>query len=222
MASSNRRSWTCPARRKAMEPAATGPTSSALISWCSTSRIGPPVPTIRISSRRSRFSAKTGPWRRFKPIPLARARGIGLNLRQGPVFAENRERLEEILIVGTGGPIREVLHHEIRAEEVGPVAAGSIALRRAGQVQLRRLEEAMFDFESSVKSGLPVFPYEAAEEVRPHAGVQILAHFERDLDFFREWRRHVFGYLILRRIETRIGRKISDGCWAILDLNTRS
>src|SRR2546430_15415890 len=46
---------------------------------------------------------------------------------------------------------------------------------------------------------------------------------ERDFDFFREWRRHVLSQLILRQIETRIGRKISDGGRrTILDLNACS
>jgi len=102
---------------------------------------------------------------------MARARGIGLNLREGPVFAENRESLEELLIVGTGGPIREVVHHEVRAEEVGPVAAGSIALRRAGQVQLRRLEEVMSTLNPAVKGPFVSFATRSTEEVRPHAGL---------------------------------------------------
>ena len=78
----------------------------------------------------------------------------------------------------------------------------------------------MFDFESGVEKMFCIFLNESAEEVWPHTGVQILADLERDFDFFREWRRHVLSHLILRRIETRMGRKISDG-WrgGILDLN---
>src|SRR5260370_1768049 len=126
--------------------------------------------------------------------------GIGLDFCECPIFAKNRERLEKILIVRASGPIREVVHHEVGAKEISPVAAGSIALRRAGQVQLRRLEEVMFDFESSVKRALRVFRNESAEEVRPHAGVQLLAHFERDLDFFQTSRTPLLVYLILRPI----------------------
>jgi len=40
----------------------------------------------------------------------------------------------------------------------------------------------MFDFESSVEKML-VSSQRSAEEVWPHAGVQILAHLERDFDF---------------------------------------
>ena len=81
----------------------------------------------------------------------------------------------------------------------------------------------MFDFESSFEKVLCIIPKQNAEEVWTHAGVQILADLERDFDFFREWRRHVLSHLILRRIETRIGRKISDGGRrAILDFNACS
>ena len=81
----------------------------------------------------------------------------------------------------------------------------------------------MFDFESSVEKMLCIFLNESAEEVRSHSGVQILADLERDFDFFREWRRHVLSHLILHRIETRIGGKISyGGCWTILELNACS
>ena len=78
----------------------------------------------------------------------------------------------------------------------------------------------MLDLEASIERALHVFPSESAEEIRPHAGVQILADLEGNLDFFREGRRNVLGYLILSRIETRVGRKITDaGPRAIFDLN---
>ena len=63
---------------------------------------------------------------------VACAGRIGLNFRKRAVFAENWKRLEEILIIGTRLPIREVVDHEVGAEEVGPIAACSIALRGAG------------------------------------------------------------------------------------------
>src|SRR5438046_10495447 len=68
----------------------------------------------------------------------------------------------------------------------------------------------MLDLEASIERALHVFPSESAEEIRPHAGVQILADLEGDLDFFREGRRNVAGYLILRCIETRGGRKSTE------------
>ena len=43
----------------------------------------------------------------------------------------------------------------------------------------------MFDFESSVEKVPFIIPNESAEEVWPHAGVQILADLERDFDLFR-------------------------------------
>src|SRR5229473_1637804 len=106
---------------------------------------------------------------------MAGAGGIYLNLRERAVFSENRERLEKNLIVRAGGPIGEVVDHKIGAEEVGPIAAGSIALRGAGQIELRRLEEIMFELETSAERVLCIFPDEGAEEVWPHAGVQVLA-----------------------------------------------
>src|SRR5438445_9958021 len=81
----------------------------------------------------------------------------------------------------------------------------------------------MLDLEAGVERILRVLPSKSAEEVRPHAGVQILTDLEGDLDFFREGRRNVLGYLILCRIETRVGRKITDaGRRTIFDLNARS
>src|SRR5690242_5515570 len=67
---------------------------------------------------------------------MACAWRTGLNFGKRAVFAKNWQRLEEILIVRTRRPIGEVVDHEVRAEEVGPIAAGSIALRGAGQIEL--------------------------------------------------------------------------------------
>src|SRR5258708_12667924 len=68
----------------------------------------------------------------------------------------------------------------------------------------------MLELESSIERILCVFPSESAKEVWPHTRVQVLADLERDFDFFREWRRDMLGYLILCRIETRVGQEISD------------
>src|SRR5260370_19057317 len=154
---------------------------------------------------------------------VACAEGIGLNFHKRAVFAENGERLKKDWKVGTGGPRGEVVDHKVRAEKVGPIAAGSIALRGAGQIELCCLEKVMFDFEPRVERVLCVFPNKSAEEVRSHAGVQILTDLERDLDFFRERRRDVLGYLILFRIATPVRRKISDArARTTFDLNARS
>src|SRR5213080_2047730 len=80
----------------------------------------------------------------------------------------------------------------------------------------------MLDLEASIERALHVFPSESSEQIRPHAGVQILADLEGDLDFFREGRRDMLGYLILCRIETRVGRKITDaGRRNIFNLDAR-
>src|SRR5690242_5779657 len=81
----------------------------------------------------------------------------------------------------------------------------------------------MLDLEAGVEGVLHILPNESAEQIRSHAGVQILTDLERDLDFFREGRRDVLGYLILRCIETSVSRKLSDiGRRTILDLNACS
>src|SRR5205814_3088378 len=67
---------------------------------------------------------------------MACAGRIGLNFRKRAVFAKNWQSLEKTLIVRTRGPIREVVDHEVRAEKVGPIAACSISLRGAGQIEL--------------------------------------------------------------------------------------
>ena len=58
-----------------------------------------------------------------------------LNFRERAVFAEDGQRFEENFVVRARGPIREVMDHEIRAEEIGPVSARTIALPRAGKIE---------------------------------------------------------------------------------------
>jgi len=67
---------------------------------------------------------------------MASAGGVGLNFRKRAIFSKNRERLEKDRIVRARGPIREVVDHEVGTEKVGPIAAGSIALSGAGQIEL--------------------------------------------------------------------------------------
>jgi len=80
-------------------------------------------------------------------------------------------------------------------------------LERRRRDRASPLEESMFEFESSNQEDSLCFSPRECRGGTAHAGVQILADLERDFDFFREWRRDMLGYLILRRIETRIGRK---------------
>ena len=67
------------------------------------------------------------------------------------------------------------MHHEIWAEEIGPIAPGAVALRSAGKIQLRGIQELAFDFEPRVEGRFRVSRDKSPEEIRPHAGVEILA-----------------------------------------------
>ena len=89
------------------------------------------------------------------------------------------------------------MHHEVRTKEIGPVAAGAIALTGSGEVELRRLEEFMLDMEPGIEGILRVLPDQSAEKIRPHSRMQILADLQCDFDFFRERRRNVLRDLIL-------------------------
>ena len=100
-----------------------------------------------------------------------------MNFCERAVFAEDGQGFEKDLIVGARGPIREVMNHEIRGEEVGPVAAGSIALRGAGEVELGLLQKRLLYFETSVEGIFGVFCNQKAEKIRTHSGVQILTDF---------------------------------------------
>jgi len=48
------------------------------------------------------------------------------------------------------------------------------------------LKKFAFDFESRVERRLGVFRDKRSEEIRPHAGMEILADLQGDFDFFRE------------------------------------
>src|SRR4029077_16852043 len=62
--------------------------------------------------------------------------GVGsLNLGERAVFAEDGKRFEEEGVIGASGPVGEILAHEIGAEEIGPIAAGSIALGDPGEIE---------------------------------------------------------------------------------------
>jgi len=132
---------------------------------------------------------------------------IWLNFREGTVFAENRKRFEKDFVVRTGGPVGEVVHHKVWAEEIGPVASGTVALRGAGKIKPRGLQKFAFDFEPRVERCFCVFRDERSEEIRPHAGVEILADLQGDFDFFRERRRNMFRDLILRGVGARVSGK---------------
>ena len=97
---------------------------------------------------------------------------------------------------------------EIGTEQVGPVAACSVSLRSAGQVEFCVGEEGAFNFEAGAQGIFGVFRHEQAQIVRAHARVKILADFQGDPDIFRERRRNVFGDLIFGGVEALKGRKI--------------
>src|SRR6266850_5188417 len=148
---------------------------------------------------------------------------IWLNFRERTVLAENRKRFEKDFVVRAGGPVGEVVHHEVWAEEIGPIASGAVALRGAGKIELRKLQKFAFDFEPRVERRFGVFRDKRSEEIRPHAGVEILADLQGDFDFLREGRRNMLRDLILWQIGARRGRKIGGGgIGGGLDLNTCS
>ena len=72
---------------------------------------------------------------------MAGAGGICLNFRERAVFAEDRERFEEDVVVGARGPVGEVVDHEVGAEEIGPIAAGAVSLRGAGEIEFGGLQK---------------------------------------------------------------------------------
>ena len=134
---------------------------------------------------------------------------IHLNFHKCAVFTQHRKSLEKDFVVGPRGPIRQVMHHKVRAEEICPVAASAVALAAARKVELRGLQKVVFNMESCVEGILRVFCHQRAEKIRPHSRMQILAHLQRHFDFFGEWRRDVLGDLVLRSIETRKQNKVS-------------
>src|ERR1700682_6491110 len=103
------------------------------------------------------------------------------------------------------------MHHEIWAEEIGPIAPGAVSLRSAGKFELRGLKKFTFDLESRVEGRFRVFRDKRPEEIQPHAGVEILTDLQADFDFFGEGRRNVFRDLILRDVGARVPRIINRG-----------
>ena len=106
---------------------------------------------------------------------VACARILRLNFGKGAVFAEDGKRVEENVIVGPRGPISEIVAHEIGAEEIGPVAAGAVALRCATEIEFGVGEECAFEFESFFERVASVLARDCAEKIRTHSGVKILA-----------------------------------------------
>src|SRR6267378_3051880 len=142
---------------------------------------------------------------------MAGAGGGSLNFRERAVFAENRERLEKNLIVRAGGPVSEVLDHEVWAEKISPIAAGAIALRGAGEIELGIGQECVFDNEAGMKGILGVLGDQEPKEIRAHSCMEILADLQSDFDFFGEWRGNVFGDLVFRRVKALEMREVQDG-----------
>src|SRR5919108_5008705 len=153
---------------------------------------------------------------------MSRAWRIDLNFCERAVFAEDGERFKENFIIRPRGPIGQVMHHEVRSEKIGPVAARTVTLPAAGKVQLRGLQEFLFDMKSGVERILDILCHQSAEKIRSHACVQILADLQSDFDFFGERRRNVLRDLVFGGIETRKRGKVSRRWtgWR-LDFNTR-
>ena len=53
---------------------------------------------------------------------------IFLNFCERAVFAEDRQRVEKNVVVGARSPVGEIVAHEIRSKEVGPITSCAVAL----------------------------------------------------------------------------------------------
>ena len=100
---------------------------------------------------------------------------------------------------------------EVRAEEIGPVAAGAVALRDAGKIELGLLEESAFDGEAGVVEIDGLLRGERAEEIRTHPGMKILADLQSDFDFFGKRRGDVLGDEVFAGVETLVGGEVGRG-----------
>src|SRR5207247_2911755 len=103
------------------------------------------------------------------------AHRINLNFCERAVFPQDGERLEKNFIIGPRGPIRQVMHHEVGAEEVGPISPSAIPLASAGKIELRSPQKVVLDVESRIEWILRVFCHERAKKIRTHSRMQILA-----------------------------------------------
>ena len=116
---------------------------------------------------------------------------VHLNFGERAVLPEDGEGAEKRIEIRTGGPIRHVVGHEVRREEIGPIASGAVTLRNAGQIESCGAEEVVLDGEAGRERICGIAGAERAEQIGSHAGVEILANLEGDLDFFGEWKGHV-------------------------------
>ncbi len=126
---------------------------------------------------------------------------VDLNFGERAVFAENGKRFEENGEVGARTPISHVVSDEVRAKEIGPIAAFTVALRSAGEVEFGFFKKRALNFEASVNGIGKIFRDKHAEKIRSHAGVKILAHFECDFDFFGEGQGNMLGHLVVGNVE---------------------
>src|ERR1700736_574304 len=101
-----------------------------------------------------------------------------LDFRKCAVAAQNRERPVEIREVFLLCHEGEITRHKIGGEE--GIASGAITLRRRRQIQTSSLKEIVFQVEASLVYLLIFMRQNRSQDERSHAGVQILAHFERD------------------------------------------
>ncbi len=132
---------------------------------------------------------------------MARPRIVLLNFGQRSVFSKNGQRIKKDGEVRPGFPIRQIVAHEIRAEEIGPVAARAVALRGAGKIELRIGKKRLLNLEAGGKRIFRILRDEQAEKIWSHAGVEILADLQRDFDLLTQWRGDMLCHLIFRSIE---------------------
>ena len=119
---------------------------------------------------------------------------LHLNLYQRAIFSEYWKGAVKILKIFLFGHGQQVTHHEVRS--VICVAACSIALNRAGQVESQFFQEAIFEIESGLIYVFVGLRQDRAQNGRRDARVQILADLERNLHFFFQWRRDMLGHKV--------------------------
>ncbi len=81
-------------------------------------------------------------------------------------------------------------------------------MRNAGHIESRRAEEIVLDGEAGGERICGIAGAERAEEAGSHAGVEILADLERDLDFLGERKGYIVGQKIFLCVAARDGFEV--------------
>jgi len=114
---------------------------------------------------------------------VARRRRGRLDVEQRSVAPQHRQRSEKERGVRPFRHRGEVAHHEGR--RIVSVAAGAVRLLRSREIEPGRGEEVTLQVEAGLRV---VLAQQSAEELGRQAGVEVLAHLERDLHLLAEGR----------------------------------